>query len=94
MASANKQESLTEHEQVLQILVELHVNRGAMKNLMFCILSDIFDKTLDQFHYNFAQILQRDISFETFFILFKVLNDIINQYRGEPVRFYRAFFER
>ena len=94
MASANKQEPLTEHEQVLQIMVDLHVNRGAMRNLMYCILSDIFDKTLAQFHYTFAQILQRDISFETFVILFKALNDIINSYRGEPARFYQAFFQR
>ena len=94
MASANKSEPPTEHEQVLQIMVDLHVNRGAMRNLMYCLLSDIFDKNLAEFHYAFAQILQRDISFESFVILFKTLNDIINGYRGEPARFYRAFFQR
>ena len=94
MASANKQESPNEHEEVLHILVELHVNREAMRNLMFTILQDIFDKSLSEFHYSFAQILQRDLPFETFLLLFKVLSSIIDQYRGEPVRFYRAFFQR
>ena len=94
MASANKSDPIKEYEQVLQIMVELHVNRGAMRNLMYCLLSNIYDKTLDEFHYAFAQIMQRDISFESFLILFKTLNAIINGYRGEPACFYQAFFQR
>ena len=94
MDSADKQEVPNEHEEVLHILVELHVNREKMRNLMFTILQDIFDKSLSDFHYSFAQILQRDLPFETFLLLFKVLSSIIDQYRGEPVRFYRAFFQR
>ena len=57
MASADKQESPNEHEEVLHILVELHVNQAAMRNLMFTILQDIFDKSLSEFHSSFEQIL-------------------------------------
>ena len=94
MASVDKQEPISEHEEVLHILVELHVDRAAMRNLMFTILQDIFDKSLSEFHASFEQILNRVLSFDTFLLLFKILSSIIDQYRGEPVRFYRAFFRR
>ena len=94
MASVDKQEPISQHEEVLHILVELHVDRAAMRNLMFTILQDIFDKSLSEFHASFEQILNRVLSFDTFLLLFKSLSSIIDQYRGEPVRFYRAFFQR